>query len=517
MRTSNSIKNSITSFVGNSLSLIIAFISQAIFIRLLGVEYLGLNGLFSNILSMLCIFELGIGNAIVFNLYKPISENDEKKISALMWFYKKAYSIIIVLILFFGLILIPFLPFFINEINIDINVNIVYILFLISTISSYFMAYKRNLIIANQKNYIINLIHVIYIIFLNVLQLLIIFFYKNYYLYLVIKILCQLLENLLISLFADFKYKSILNLKDEKLDSKTEKDIFTRVRSLIFHKIGGVIIFGTDNILISSFLGIATVGLYTNYNTVANGLNTIFGQIISSVTSSVGNLLLCDDDNKKFEVFKKIRFLNFIVSTFTSICFLVIVQPFIKIWVGSKFLLPLGVVFVIVFNYFQKMQRQVYGTFKDSAGIWFEDRYVPIIESTLNIVFSILFLKLFGLSGVFMGTIISGLALWCYSYPKFVYKKLFKRSYIDYAKETLSYIIIFSVLSLFTYYISSLFVFDNLWLKLIINCLIAVFIPSLVLFLIFKNTTEFKYYCNLLKNMLNKIKGSLSNSVGEGL
>ena len=511
MRTSYSIKNSITSIVGNSISFIIAFISQAIFIRILGAEYLGLNGLFTNILSMLSIFELGIGNAIVFHLYKPIAEHDEYKISSLMNFYKKAYNIISLLILTFGLLLIPFLKYFTKDVTIDVNIYIVFVLFLLSTITSYLLAYKRNLIIANQKNYIINIIHTFYLIILNVCQLSIIYFSKNYYAYLIVKIICQVAENIIISIISDRKYQSILQNKNAKLDTKTEKDIFDKVKALFFHQIGSIVVLSTDNIIISSFFGIVSVGLYSNYNTIINGVTTVFGQIINSTTASVGNLMLLKDENKKFEIFKKIRFLNFLISTFTSICILNIVQPFIVIWVGKKYLLSIEVVIVIVFNYFQSLQRQTYSTFKNSSGIWTEDKYVPLIESVLNIVFSIIFLKLFGLIGVFLGTFVSGLALWCYSYPKFVYKNLFNKSYVDYARETLGYVLLFVVLATGTYCISNIFIFDNIWYQLMINIIISLIFPNIILVLIFRKSDEFKYFYNLFKKVVLK-KKSMVNS-----
>lgn len=504
MRTSNSIKNSITSLLGNGVAFIIAFIAQAIFIRLLGAEYLGLNGLFTNVLSMLSIFELGIGNAIVYNLYKPIANNDEKKISSLMNFYKKAYNIIALLILIFGLVLMPFISLYIKDVTVDINIYIVYLLFLFSTITSYLMAYKRNLIIANQKNYIINIIHMIYLIGLNTSQLLIVYITKNYYLYLGIKIICQLLENIIISIIATKKYKNVLSNKDEKLDKKTEDDIFKKVKALFFHQIGGIIVLSTDNIIISSFFGILTVGLYTNYNTIVNGISTLFSQVISTTTASVGNLLVSNEENKKFIVFKNMRFLNFWISVFTATCLLVIVQPFICIWVGKKYLLPLGVVITVVFNYFQSLQRQTYSTFKNSAGIWVEDKFVPLVESVLNIVFSIVCLKIFGLVGVFMGTIISGLALWCYSYPKFVYKKLFNRSYKDYAKETIGYILLFIVIAAITYGVSMLIQVNNNLLQVVINTIICLIIPNVMMVLIFRKTDNYKYFKELGFKLLNK-------------
>lgn len=505
MRTENSIKNSIFSLLGNIVSYIIAFIAQAIFIKILGAEYLGLNGLFTNVLTMLSIFELGIGNAIVFNLYKPISDSDEEKINSLMRFYKKTYNIIASMILIFGILIIPFLKYIVSTEIEDINIYIVYILFLISTTVSYIMTYKRNLIIANQKNYVINIIHMIYLTVLNLAQLLIIFLTKNYYAYLVVKIICQLLENLMINLKAnrDYKYLDIKSAK--KLDAETEKDIFSRVKALFFHKIGGIIIGGTDNIIISMFLGLTAVGLYNNYYVITAALTSLFGQIILSTTASVGNLLISNNSEKNYEIFKKMRFVNSWMSIFSAVAFLIIVQPFIKIWIGSEYLLSMDVVLAIIFNYFQKMQRNTYSTFKDSAGIWREDKLVPLIESTLNIIFSIVLLKKFGLTGVFLGTILSGLTLWCYSYPKFVYKKLFKRSYKEYSRETIGYILLFIVIAIITYSISKICTVNNDLIQILINVLICIVVPNFIMIIIFRKTENFKYFKDMLINILQKI------------
>lgn len=505
MRTSSAIKNSITALVGNVITYIIAFIAQAIFIRILGAEYLGMNGLFTNILTMLSIFELGIGNAIVYNLYKPIADNDVAKIQALMNFYKKAYRIIAFTIFIVGILLVPFIKFMVGEITINVNIYIVYILFLLSTVSSYLMTYKRNLIIANQQNYIINLIHMGYLIILNVVQLMILSATKNYYAYLIVKIFCQLFENLVISIVANKKYLYLKDNSTIKLDKDTEKDIFSRVKALLFHKIGGIVVNGTDNIIISNFFGIETVGLYTNYYTITSAITSLFSQIITATTSSVGNLLVSNDKSKKYEIFDKIRFLNSWISVFTATCLFVLMQTFITIWVGEQYRLDFFVLIVIVFNYFQKMQRITYSTFKDSAGIWREDKFVPIIESLLNIVFSVILLKIFGLAGVFMGTIISGLILWCYSYPKFVYKKIFERSYKKYAIETLKYIILFIVISCITLIVTQLVNIPNIIIKFIIDLLICCILPNGIMILIFRNTEDYKYFKELIVKLLNKI------------
>lgn len=505
-RTLNSIKNSLSSLICNIIAVLVGFISQAAFIRILNAEYLGLNGLFTNILTMLSLFELGVGNAIVFYMYKPLANKDYDKIKALMNFYKKSYFIISIVVFSVGIILLPFIKFFVGEVTVNINIYIIYILFLVSTVVSYIMVYKRNMIYADQKNYYINIIHCGYLIVLNVSQLLVLYFTHNYYFYLSMKIICQIIENVIITLLSNRLYPFLNDKSIQKLDKTTEKNIFNKVKSLIFHKIGFIIVNGTDNIIISKYFGILVVGMYSNYYLITNSVYTMFSQAITALTSSVGNLLINANNNKKFAVFSKIRYINFMISNFCATSILALIQPFISVWVGKKYLLGNVVVYVIVFNCFQKLQRCCYMTFKDSAGIWEEDKYVPLIESALNIIFSIIFLKLFELPGVFLGTIISGLVLWCFSYPKFVYKKIFGRKYIYYIKETLLYIIVFIINSCITLVLLKMININNIYLNLITNFFINLFTNVIILVVIFRKTDEFKYFVNLFQKVISRRK-----------
>lgn len=499
MRTKNSIKNTSVSFITNLLTIVIGLIAQGIFIKILGSEYLGINGLFSNIISMLGIVELGVGSAIIYHLYKPIVEEDIKKVKALMNFYKKCYTIIALIILTIGLMITPYLNLFIEEVTIDINISLVYILFIIEIVCSYLLSYKRSIINANQKNYLVNFIHIGYLVILNILEIIILVLTKNYYLYLGIKIVMRILENVGVTLLANKLYPYLKN-NNEKLDEKTKKDIFQKVKALFFHKVGGFIVLGTDNIIISKFIGIIEVGLYSNYYMIIDAIEKLFGQVIRAITPSVGNMLVKESSEKSFEIFKRVRFLNFWIATFSGISLLVVMNSFITVWIGSKYLLATCVLIVLVLNYYAKSMRSCHMIFKEAAGIYYEDRYIPLLESVLNIVASLILLKYFGLAGIFMGTIISSLALYCISYPKYVYKKLFNRSYLNYTKETLGYLSIFLVLAFITFKISRLIVINNAFLSLIINCLIAVVIPNLVLLIIFWHTDNFKYYLNLLKS-----------------
>ena len=498
MKTKSSIKNAMAAMGVNVVSILVGLIAQRIFIKILGAEYLGINGLFSNIISMLGIVELGIGSAIIYNLYKPIVKKDYDTINSLMDLYKKAYHIIAIIVFLLGISVTPFLKFIVGQNTLDININIVYIMFIVDITCSYLLSYKRSILYADQKNYIINIIHMVYYVVLNFLQLLFLYFTKNYYIYLVIKIIMRVVENLIITLYVNKKYFYLDSKNINKLDKNIIDDIVKKVKALFFHKIGTFIVLGTDNIIISKFLGLVTVGLYSNYYMIIDAANKVFGQAIAAIMPSVGHMLVTDSKEKVYKVFKKIRFANFLISSFAGTSLLVLMSPFVTIWVGKKYLLSISVLIVLVFNFYQKMMRYSYSIFKEAAGIYYEDRFVPLIESVLNIIASVILVKLIGLPGVFIGTIVSGLALWCYSYPKFVYKKLFSRNYKNYAIETISYILLFVFIATTTYGISTMIVFKNIFLKLVINAIICVIIPCLINIIVFYRTDNFKYYKKLL-------------------
>lgn len=500
-RKKSSFKNMITAVSSNVLTIIVGLVAQAVFIKILGSEYLGLNGLFSNVISMLGIVELGMGSAIIYNMYKPIAEEDHEKIKSLMQFYKKSYRIITLIISIIGIMIIPFIKYIVDieSVTVDINVYLVYILFLLETICSYILSYKRSMLYADQKEYITNIIHMGYTILVNTMQLTFLYFTHDYYLYLIIKVMMRLVENIVISSYVNRRYSYLLDNNVTKLDSKTEKDIFQKIKALFFHKIGTFIVSGTDNIIISKYLGLVTVGLYSNYYMIINAVQTVINHIIQATRASVGNLLVTESKTKQFDIFNKIRFVNFWISCFSSICIFVIMDSFITIWIGYKFVLPTKVLLVLVINFFIVSSRSTYGAFKEAAGIFYEDRFVPIIESLLNIVLSIIFVKKFGLMGVFMGTIASGLVLWCYSYPKYVYNKLFGRKISDYIKETIYYFIIFILIAGFTYSLAILISFDNVYLQFISNVLIALIVPNVIMLLLFSKDENFKYFINIIK------------------
>ena len=510
-RTRNSFYNVIASTSANFIAIVIGIVSRIFFVKILGNEYLGLNGLFTNIISLLSIVELGIGSAIIYNLYKPIADNDQEKIKSLMKFYKKSYHIIGLIVCAVGLLLIPVLPLITGKVELNININLIYLLFLADSVLSYFLSYKRSILYAKQQNYIVQIIHIGYLFVMNFLQILFLYITKDFYTYLLIKVIMRIIENLIITLIVNKMYSYINDKNIKKLDKETEKDIFTKIKALFFHQIGAFIVNSTDNIIISRFLGIVVVGLYSNYYLIINSVQIVAKQIIDATTPSVGNLLVTESKEKQYDVFKKMRFLNFWIATFCSICLYVLLEPFVKIWLGKEYLLSSIVVLVLIFNFYQKTSRLTYSTFKTAAGIFYEDRFVPIIESLLNIIVSVVLVIKIGLVGVFIGTIVSGLTLWCYSYPKYVYKKLFNRSYFKYFIETIGYILLFLGILIVTILVTSFINLDNTYLELLIKLSICLIVPNILMIIIFFKTNNFRYLVGLMKKMISKIFKKKSN------
>lgn len=506
MRTRFAIKNLSTTLISHFVSMALGIFTQSIFLHYLGTEYLGLNGLFNNIVSMLCVVELGIGGAIVYNLYKPIAENNIEETKSIMNFYKKCYRIISIIVFIIGVILIPFLGIIVGQTSIDNNlILIIYILFIIDASSSYLLSYKRSILYASQKNYIIDIIHIIYLIVLNAIQILITIKTKNFILYLSFKIIMRLLENIVISIWANKLYPFLKDNNIKKINQDIIQDIIKKVKGLIIHKIGAFLVAGTDNIIISAFIGIGFVGLYSNYSVIITAISTIVTQIFSSFKASIGNLLVSDSKEKSYIVFKRLQFMNFWLAMMSSVGILVVMQSFITLWIGEQYQLSNFILIVLVICNYIYLTKLAISSFKEAAGIFYEDRWVPIIESIVNISLSIVCLKLFGLAGVFMGTIFTYLITHIYTYPFIVFKKIFNKKAIDYYRNFVFYILITIIIGVITFWVSNIITINNILILLIFKILCVIIIPNILVIGIFWKNDEFKFYLELLKKAKNKI------------
>jgi O-antigen/teichoic acid export membrane protein len=503
-RTKNTIRNISYAVIGQVLGIVISLIARTVFIEYLGSELLGVNGLFTNILVVLTLVELGIGPAISYSLFKPIYNNDVEKIKSLMNLYKKAYKTIGIIILLLGVVMIPIYRFFFSAVPDISNLDAIFYLFVLNTGVSYFYSYKRSLIICDQKKYITTAYRYSFYTLLNVIQILIIIFTKNYLLYLVIQVTFTWLENYFISkkanqLYPYLKDKSVNSLSSKDLDS-TKKNI----KAMLMHKIGGIVVLSTDNILISKLDGLRSVALYSNYYLIIQAFQSIISQLFNSITASIGHLNAEKNVKSINNVFDRLFFLNFVIYGVISVCLLYMFDSFISLWVGNEFILSQRVLYVIVANFFLTGMRKTLLTFKDATGVFWNDRYRSILELSLNLGISILLGIKYGIFGVLLGTVISTiLTFWIE--PLVVFKYVLDRRVLEYFRKLLFY----SLILIVQIYVVSLYtpnIFNNSFILFASQSIYVLLVSSVILIITTFWTNEFKYFVGLFIDYIKNFK-----------
>lgn len=504
-RTANTIRNVKVALTGQLLGLIISFVSRRIFVQFLSAEYLGLNGLFSNILSMLSLAELGVGTAIIFSLYKPIAENNISEIKSLMQLYKQAYIIIGVVVLVAGCLLTPYLCFFIDKMPDIPDIQLIYIMYVVNSSVSYFFTYKRELIIAYQQRYITTIYRYGLYIVLNIAQIIALILTHSFILYLLLQTVNTLIENVLVSWKANHMFPFLKERDVLPLSLDTKKQIKKNVYAMMAHKVGSVVVNGTDNVLISKMVGVLEVGLYSNYTLIRQALVTVIGGLFLSVSASFGNLNAVSDDTKKLQVFHAINFVGAWIYGFCSICLLILYNPFIKLWLGEKYLFSLDIVIWIVIVFYVTGMRQASLTVRDVMGIFWFDRYKPLFEAIVNLVVSIVLGNRLGVAGILIGTFVSTMTTCFWIEPLMLYKHGLHAPvhlyFLRYGVYTLVTVLAGGV----TFAISSLITAQGI-IALLAKILICIIIPNIIFLLCYSRTEEFHYVYNIVKAKKLNIK-----------
>ena len=499
-RTGNSVRNLMFSMIGKMADLIARFVLRTVFIQTLTQEYLGLSGLFSNILSFLSLAELGVGTAITFSLYKPIEENDEHQIAILMRIYRKAYIIIGIVVLAVGSLLTPFLPYFIETMPDIPHLNLIYLLFVLNSGISYFYSYKSSFITANQKNYVVTNNSYLFSVITSIAQMIILKVSHNYIAYLVIQVILTFLTNVRISHLADRMYPVLKEKTDDQLDEASKHTILSNVGAMIFQKIGMTVVFSTDNLLLSKLFGLVVEGLYSNYSMIINAVESVLYQFFNAIIASIGNLRVTADEQRQNEVFYIVFFLNFWLYAFCAIAFGVLIDRFVVIWVGESYLMETVCVVFIVINFYLKGMRNSCSTFDNSYGLMNYNRYVPIPECIINIVTSVFIAEWIGPAGIFIGTTISTITTSLWREPYVLFKYGLKSSVAKYWKRFMLY----AALTLGMYGLT-MWIIGITHAGFVISILLVILIPNLIIILLFYRTSEFAYVKNLAGKVIHRI------------
>lgn len=497
-RTKNVKRNIFYGYLSTIITAAFSIISRTIFVYTLGAGYLGVSGLFSNVLGVLSFTELGIGSAIVFSLYKPIAEDDREKIKSLLGLYKNAYRIIAVVVTGIGVAIVPFLGYIVNSEIPMAEIRIYYSIFLFNTVSSYFVTYKTAYVTAIQKDYIVTNTSTIGTIVATLLQIILLLLKGSYLGYLVVACVIGLLQKVFTVIYLNKKYPILIENQVQSLDSETKNSIWRNVSALIIHKIGDVAVNQTDNIIVSTFVNTAAVGVLSNYTTINALVASFTNRFFSSFTASFGNMIAKEGLEKQRKIFDVYDLLGFWVYGFVMIAFITLVQPLIVLWLGEGLLMDnLTVILYFISLYLTGITYVSYN-FKVAAGKFNEDKWVAFVQAVVNLVVSIIAIKMIGMPGVFVGTIVSRMVV-VFVRPYIVYKYVLEQSVVAYyTRLCLRSALAFS-LCLVMWRIKALIMPEVTVMRFILLCGLTTVIPNVVFFFLFRK-------CEAFKDILSRVR-----------
>lgn len=499
-RTSNSFRNISAGLVAQIVGMILGFVSRTVFIKYLSAEYLGVSSLFSNILTMLSLAELGMASAFIYELYKPLSDKNKEQTAVILRYFRKAYSFVGIVILATGLLLLPFLHHIIAEkpATITEDIRLIFLFYLISTSSSYFFSYKISMLDADQKISVSTLNNVQFLIGQNIVQILVLIFTQNFLLYLGVQIIFQFLSNIYISRIVNKQYPYLSEFNNVKLSPEVKRNIITNVKATFLTKIGGVLVNATDNIFISMFVGLALLGKYSNYVMLFGLVSSFLMIIFSNIKSSVAHFVINENLERQREMFRTINFMNFVCFGLSALLIYFCINDFIQIWIGESYMLPTYIPLIMAVNFFMLGMQNGFWTFKGAYGFFRYGKYMVLGTAAVNLVLSYILGLQFGITGIITATVIARLVTNFWYDPYIVLKKGLKQNPILYLRRFTLYIIIllavgFSVYSIFT------MIHSSIWLRMLLKIVCIVLLYGLIIYVLMGKSPELRSAVSVLK------------------
>lgn len=501
-RLGKSRRNIAAGLMQYALNLLLVWIGRIIFVRVLSQEYLGINGLFTNIISVLSIADLGIPTAMTYSLYKPLAEKDSVKIAAMVSFFRKVYLVIAGAVLITGLCLIPVLPYVVKLDSPVPNLEVYYVLILANTVITYLFIYRTTLFTADQKNYILQRYTMIFRVVAFAVQTILLFMFRNYIVYLIGGTVTGIVSNIVQNIAAGKHYPY---LKDpaEKLSDSDKKEIRKNVFDLFLYRLCGTIQNNTDSILISLFAGTILVGHYSNYQMMIVAITSILTIVFTSIKASLGNMIASKDttDEKKIEVYWTMEKANFWLTAFCSVSFMCLFQDFVELSFGPEYVISLVTVGAIVLNFYTSNIRQPVWAFRETVGMFRETRHISAVTAVVNLVLSILLGYFWGMTGVLVATVISRMVYAWWKEPLILFRKYFKCSPRKYFTNYILNALIFAVLCAACYFICGAVRLPNIYVGFGLKVLICAVFPNLVFFLFYWRDPAMR---DLIKRILSR-------------
>lgn len=501
-RSQKALKNISTGLFNKIAVMLLSFFTKTVFIRLLGAEYNGVNSLYTNILSMLALAELGVGNVLMFYLYSALNEKDEEKIIVLTSEFKRIYYIIIVCVITIGVAFVPVLRFLVKS-SLQYNELIVYyLLYLCNSVASYFVVYRTMVLRADQKEYIVNNCNTITTIVMYTLQLVYLFVFKNYLGYLIIQVVCTIGNNLVQNWIAVNRYPYLKNKTTKHLEKYESREIFKNVKATFAFKVSDTILDQTDNIIISVMFGTVMVGYYANYYLIIAYLVQIASIVVSGLIASLGNLYATGDIEYSYKMIKCFMLFFSAFGAFCCACYASIVQIFIPIWVGKEYVMGFDLVIAVLAVFYVRMATNTVWMCRSAMGLFKEVQYINLIAAILNIFLSIVLGMFIGVSGVIVATAVSRLLTSFWYEGKVVFEKL-QIPVGNYFRLQLKYFIIFLVIVAGSYFINKVFLLHGI-IGIVIGVVVCAVITLVVEYITQRKTEEYSIIFSRVKAIVNQ-------------
>ena len=485
--------------IAQIIALLMGFITRVIFTHTLSQGYVGINGLFTDILNLLSLTELGVGTAITYALYEPIASNDIKKQKIIMNVFRNLYRITACIVFILGISIIPFLNILMkNRPDVD-HIVLIYMLYLMNSVISYLFVYKKTLIEAYQQSYITVLYHNGFIVLQDIIQIFVLLLTKNFILFLVVAILCTSIGNFCMSKTADHMFPFLKEKCTDRLNLRDRKEILGNIKAAFVRKLSYVVVANTDNLLISGFVGVISSGIYSNYFLLIGSIRQVVEQILNGAAASIGNFNKTESAEKTEEIYKMLFFISQWLFGFCAICLFELLNPFIEMVFGKHYLFAESIVFVLCLNFFLNGLRRPTAIFQESMGLFIYDQKKAVMEAIVNLVASILLVYKLGILGIFIGTFISTACVSLWYEPYIVYKHGFHKKCSKFFMMFLMNVLIVFITGGITYFISN-FIQGGVFIVFLYRLLVCCIVPNLLFIAIYRHNSFF----NTLKKTITK-------------
>lgn len=504
-RTKKATRNIFFAFAGQFSTQILNFVVRTVFIRMLPVEYLGINGLFANILSVMSLAELGFGASIIYSMYSPMAKGDIPLVQAYMSFYRKVYRIIGVGILLVGVGLTPFLDLFVNERPIiDYSLELIFILYIVKTAGSYFFAYKTCILTVDQKSFVLENFSIGFTFLKSILLIIVLILTRNFLLYTIIEVVFVFAQNLAVTLWCNKKYTFLRHKNPYELSKESTSTLLGNVRAMFLHKVAAVILNSSDNIIISKLIGVVDVGLYSNYSAVIVIIRNVIYTIFNAIIPSIGNLCASSSPKQIKDTFYQVYFIVMWMTGFSTVGIALLLNDFVGLWAGEQFVMHYSMVAVLAISFYIQVSMRAVEMFRTATGLFYNDRYVAVAQCLINIIVSVLLAKNLGIQGVFVGTSLAMLSTLFWVQPLIFYKKILRENvstyFYKYAIYTIKWCVVF---------IANKWILDRIqivgWGEFILSFICVVIVSNLLMVCFSFSSPEFRSIMDRV--VKNKIRG----------